>query len=81
MILLSINTCNIINKENRRHISDVCSRMGVSFLGMEETHISTVDLFLLKSIWGNLSLDFVGCSARGFSGASFRFGTLQFFQR
>lgn len=42
--------------------------MGVSFLGIQETCMSKVDLFWLKILWGNFSFDFATSSACGLSG-------------
>ncbi|GKD36093.1 RNA-directed DNA polymerase, eukaryota, reverse transcriptase zinc-binding domain protein [Tanacetum coccineum] len=43
-------------------------KQGVSFLGVQETLMTQVKLFHLKSMWGNYQFDFACSTARGHSG-------------
>ncbi|PWA35424.1 RNA-directed DNA polymerase, eukaryota [Artemisia annua] len=52
----------------RRRIANICSRHNVNFLGIQESRVTSIDLFMLKSLWGNFTFDFAVSSARGMSG-------------
>lgn len=41
---------------------------GVSFLGIQETAMTTPPLFKIRSVWGNFNVEFDCSSARGNSG-------------
>ncbi|GJR42636.1 RNA-directed DNA polymerase, eukaryota, reverse transcriptase zinc-binding domain protein [Tanacetum coccineum] len=68
MNILSINACGIGDIVKRRRIANICSRHNVSFLGIQESIVTSTDLFTLKSLWGNFTFDFAVSSARGMSG-------------
>lgn len=68
MNIMSINVCGIGDMIKRKHISQLCSEKKVSFFGLQETRVSSPDLFVLRKLWGDFSFDFALSSARGFSG-------------
>ena len=68
MNILSINMCGIRGIVKRRRLSNICSVHSVAFLGIQESRVTTVNLFELRSMWGNFSFDFAVSSARGLSG-------------
>ena len=68
MNILSINMCGIRGRVKRKRLSNICSVQGVSFLGIQESRVTSINLFELRSMWGNFSFDFATSSARGLSG-------------
>lgn len=58
MNILSLNVCGVGIVEKSRKIKQLCIRNRVTFLGLQETRMVNVDLFKLKSIWGNYNFDF-----------------------
>ncbi|KAL6508840.1 hypothetical protein OROHE_021399 [Orobanche hederae] len=56
------------NRDNRKWIRDLCVSNGVSFLGLQETKLTKLDLFMIRAIWGTKSFEFASSSARGRSG-------------
>ena len=68
MNVLSINMCGLRDGLKRRRISNLCSEHSISFLGVQETRVTTVNLFELKSLRGNFNFDFAVANARGLSG-------------
>nr|KAJ0208910.1 hypothetical protein LSAT_V11C400195770 [Lactuca sativa] len=49
----------------RNWVKALCLQFGVSFLGSQETRMTQVDLFKIKSMWGNYRFGFASSSARG----------------
>ena len=68
MNLLSINMCGIREKVKRRRVANLCSEHGVSFLAIQESRVTSVDLFELTSLWGSFTFDFAVSSSRRLSG-------------
>ena len=68
MNILSINMCGMKDRVKRKRVARLCSQHGVSFLGVQETRASSINLFDVRSMWGNFSFEFVVASARGLSG-------------
>lgn len=42
----------------------MCSKLDVSFIGLQKTKMKEFDLFLLRSVWGNFSFDLATSSAQ-----------------
>nr|GEY17771.1 RNA-directed DNA polymerase, eukaryota [Tanacetum cinerariifolium] len=55
-------------KEKKDWVKSLCHTNGVNFLSIQETKIVSFDIFVMKSIWGNMLFDFATCSAQGRSG-------------
>jgi hypothetical protein len=68
MNTLSINSCGIGSSLKNRSIKTLCIKYGVSFLGIQETHLLSIDLLTVKSLWGTYNFDFACNSSRGRSG-------------
>ncbi|GJZ13303.1 RNA-directed DNA polymerase, eukaryota [Tanacetum coccineum] len=49
-------------------ISKLCNKHNINFLGIQETHSSSIDSFKVKSMWGNFRFDFAFCPSVGRSG-------------
>lgn len=59
MNTLSLNICGVGGVEKRTKVMQLCNRNGVTFLGLQETWLTSNDLFKIKSSWGNYNFDFV----------------------
>ena len=68
MNCLSINIQGAGNVEKRGWIRKLCTKHKINFLAVQETKTNTVDLFTLRSIWGNLDFSYACSPARGQSG-------------
>ncbi|PWA99288.1 RNA-directed DNA polymerase, eukaryota, Reverse transcriptase zinc-binding domain protein [Artemisia annua] len=55
-------------RKKRTWIKDLCFRYNIQFLGVQETKMTRLELFRLKSMWGNYSFDYACSMARGHSG-------------
>ncbi|GJY84160.1 RNA-directed DNA polymerase, eukaryota, reverse transcriptase zinc-binding domain protein, partial [Tanacetum coccineum] len=51
-----------------KSIAKLCIKHKISFLGIQETHISKLNPFKVKSIWGNSQFEFAECPSIGRSG-------------
>lgn len=65
MNILSLNVCGVGIGKKMKKVMQLCNRNGVSFLGLQDTHLIDIDLFKVKSMWGNYSFDFVSSSPQG----------------
>ena len=68
MNLLSLNMCGVRDGVKRRRVARLCSEHRVTFLAIQESRVSNVNMFELRSLWGNFSFDFAVSSSRGMSG-------------
>ncbi|XP_071705051.1 uncharacterized protein [Rutidosis leptorrhynchoides] len=69
MNTLSINIGGgVKQKQKQSWIRNLCNDFKVSVLGMQETKMLQLDLFIVRSFWGNSSFDVATSSARGRSG-------------
>jgi hypothetical protein len=68
MITLSINSCGLGSSLKKKSINNLCTKFNVSFLGIQETHLTSMDFFSVKALWGNYNFDFAYSSSRGKSG-------------
>lgn len=48
----------------------------ITFLSLQETKIRHLDLFVVRSIWGNITFDFDYGTSKGLYGALYVFGIL-----
>nr|GEU28692.1 RNA-directed DNA polymerase, eukaryota, reverse transcriptase zinc-binding domain protein [Tanacetum cinerariifolium] len=55
-------------RKKRGWIKDLCFKNNVHFLGVQETKMTRLELFRLKSMWGNFTFDYACSLARGRSG-------------
>ena len=65
---MSINICGVRDAVKRRNVSGLCSVYAVTFLGIQESRVEKVDMFELRSLWGNFNFEFAVSSAKGLSG-------------
>ena len=49
-------------------IKELCFKHHINFLGVQESKMTRLELFRLKSMWGKFSFDYACSMARGFSG-------------
>ena len=68
MNCLSINIQGAGNVDKRSWIRQLCNKHRVNFLAIQETKMETVDIFLARSLWGNLSFLHEWSPSRGQSG-------------
>ncbi|PWA83892.1 RNA-directed DNA polymerase, eukaryota, Reverse transcriptase zinc-binding domain protein [Artemisia annua] len=52
-------------RRKRTWIKDMCSNHNIQFLGIQETKMTKLELFRLKSMWGNFKFDYACSMARG----------------
>lgn len=67
MNIMSFNSCGL-GIDKCCSISKFCYKNNINFLGLKETHLSNVDLFKLKSLWGNYNFKVAYNPAVGRSG-------------
>ena len=68
MNCLSLNICGVNSIKKRGWVKEVCNENNVMFLGLQETRMTRVELFKIRSLWGNGNFDFACSTARGASG-------------
>nr|GEU62973.1 hypothetical protein [Tanacetum cinerariifolium] len=68
MNLLSINICGSKKRRKRFWIKDLCFKHNINFLGVQESKMTRLELFRLRSMWGNYSFDYACSMAKGLSG-------------
>lgn len=68
MNVLSINCCGTKKRRKRVWIKDLCFKHNIQFLGIHESKMTRLELFRLKSMWGNYSFDYARSLACGRSG-------------
>lgn len=68
MNCLSLNICTTRTFTKRSWVKSICIQNEVSFLRLQETLMTQVDLFKICSMWGTYKFDFAFNSARGHSG-------------
>ncbi|GJT98438.1 RNA-directed DNA polymerase, eukaryota, partial [Tanacetum coccineum] len=56
------------NKTKKGWIKELCHKHRINFLAIQETKLESIDLFSIKSLWGNLNFDHVVGPSVGFSG-------------
>lgn len=57
-----------MSHEKEVDIKNLCMDNCIGMLGIQETKMIRLDLFLVRSIWGNYEFDVVSSGARGRSG-------------
>ncbi|GKC52415.1 RNA-directed DNA polymerase, eukaryota, reverse transcriptase zinc-binding domain protein [Tanacetum coccineum] len=62
------NSCGTRKRRKRLWIKDLCLKHNVHFLGIQESKMTHLELFRIKSMWGNYAFDYACSMARGFSG-------------
>ncbi|GJT66456.1 RNA-directed DNA polymerase, eukaryota [Tanacetum coccineum] len=68
MNILSINIRGLKKRRKRIWIKDMCFKHNIHFLGLQETKMTKLELFRLKSMWGNFQFDYACSMARDRSG-------------
>ncbi|GKE19644.1 RNA-directed DNA polymerase, eukaryota, reverse transcriptase zinc-binding domain protein [Tanacetum coccineum] len=68
MNILSINIRGSKMRKKRVWIKELCFKHNVHFLGVQESKMTKLELFQLKSMWGNFNFDYACSMARGRSG-------------
>nr|GEU34293.1 RNA-directed DNA polymerase, eukaryota [Tanacetum cinerariifolium] len=62
------NVTGLGNKTKKGWIKELCHKHRINFVAIQETKMESIDLFSIKSLWGNLNFDHVVGSSVGFSG-------------
>ena len=81
MNILSLNARGIGQVKNRRWIKSLCFEHGISFLGVQETAMSTAQLFKIRSMWCNFGSSLLPLRLEVGRVGSFQFGIRQFLYR
>ncbi|XP_071732730.1 uncharacterized protein [Rutidosis leptorrhynchoides] len=68
MRLLSINIRGCKKRKKRVWIKEMCYANNIQFLGVQESKMERLELFRIKSMWGNYSIDYACSLSRGMSG-------------
>ncbi|CAH1426155.1 unnamed protein product [Lactuca virosa] len=68
MNCMPLNIYSTHSSRKRNWVKSLCVQNGVTFLGLQETRMTQLDLFKVRSMWGNCNFDFAFSSARGRSG-------------
>ncbi|XP_071741985.1 uncharacterized protein [Rutidosis leptorrhynchoides] len=68
MKILSINSCGSLMFDKRQWIKDLCVKLNIDFLGIQESKLSRFNMSRLKSFWGNHNFDYATVLSWGFSG-------------
>ncbi|KAL4573741.1 hypothetical protein LXL04_020558 [Taraxacum kok-saghyz] len=68
MICLSLNICGIKTRKKRGWVKEICMQNKVNFVGLQETRMAVLDLFQIRSFWGNSNFDYAYSNATGRSG-------------
>lgn len=68
MNVISFNICGIGTVRKKIKINNLCNKLKINFLGIQESFATSVDIFKVREIWGNNHFDFASSSARGHSG-------------
>ncbi|XP_071700101.1 uncharacterized protein [Rutidosis leptorrhynchoides] len=56
------------DRKKQLWIKDLCTSKKVLFLGIQETKMTRLELFRIKTMWGNYKFDYASCLSRGMSG-------------
>ncbi|GJX90487.1 RNA-directed DNA polymerase, eukaryota, reverse transcriptase zinc-binding domain protein [Tanacetum coccineum] len=67
MNIISFNSCGM-GVEKCKAISKLCNKHNVFFLGIQETHLTMVDSFKAKCLWGNFQFEYAVSPSSGRSG-------------
>ncbi|GJT21440.1 RNA-directed DNA polymerase, eukaryota, reverse transcriptase zinc-binding domain protein [Tanacetum coccineum] len=67
MNFLSLNIQGLGNKAKKRYIQELNTKHRVNFIALQENKMDKMDLFAIKSLWGNLSFDYAFSPSIGFS--------------
>ena len=65
MNILSINSCGTKKRRKCVWIKEMCFKHNIHFLGLQESKMTRLELFLLKTMWGNFNFDYACSMARG----------------
>ncbi|GJR42045.1 RNA-directed DNA polymerase, eukaryota [Tanacetum coccineum] len=55
-------------KEKKKWVKNLCHSNQVNLLSLQETKMVSLDIFVVRALWGNMLFDFATSSARGRSG-------------
>nr|GEX92825.1 RNA-directed DNA polymerase, eukaryota, nucleotide-binding alpha-beta plait domain protein [Tanacetum cinerariifolium] len=65
---MGYNMKGLGNKTKKGWIKELCHKPRINYVGIQETKLESIDLFSIKSFWGNLNFDHEISSSVGFSG-------------
>ncbi|PWA76165.1 RNA-directed DNA polymerase, eukaryota [Artemisia annua] len=68
MKVLSINMRGTKKRKKRVSIKELCYKNNIEFLGVQESKMTRLELFRIKSMWGNYEFDYACSLSRGRSG-------------
>nr|GEW90194.1 RNA-directed DNA polymerase, eukaryota, reverse transcriptase zinc-binding domain protein [Tanacetum cinerariifolium] len=63
-----VKACRSRKHKKRRWIQELCFKHNVHFLNIQESKMKRLELYRLKSMWGNFSFDYACSMSRGHSG-------------
>nr|GEW19171.1 RNA-directed DNA polymerase, eukaryota, reverse transcriptase zinc-binding domain protein [Tanacetum cinerariifolium] len=58
--------------KKKQWVKKLCHSNQVNFLSIQETKMVSLDVFVVKNLWGNMLFDFATSSARGRSGGTWK---------
>ncbi|GJW41141.1 RNA-directed DNA polymerase, eukaryota [Tanacetum coccineum] len=59
MNILSLNIQGLGPKAKKQWVKDLCCHNKINFLSLQETKIESVDAFVVRSLWGNMSFEYL----------------------
>ena len=68
MNFMSLNVQGLAQKTKKHWVKELCIKNKVNFLALQETKTESVDVFNIKSCWGNFMFEFVCGPSVGKSG-------------
>ena len=68
MNFLSLNVQGLTQKAKKDWVGELCTKNKVNFVGLQETKMESIDLFTVRSCWGNSTFDYVHSDSVGNSG-------------
>ncbi|XP_071727450.1 uncharacterized protein [Rutidosis leptorrhynchoides] len=68
MKILSVKIRGSKERKKRVWVQEMCYKNNVQFLGIQESKITRLELFRIKTLWGNYTFDYACSLSRGMSG-------------
>ena len=68
MNILSLNVQGLAQRAKKNWVRELCISNKINVLALQETKMESMDLFCVKSCWGNYAFDFVHSDSVGNSG-------------
>ncbi|GKF05549.1 RNA-directed DNA polymerase, eukaryota, partial [Tanacetum coccineum] len=65
MNFLSLNVQGLAQKAKKDWVKELCNKNKVSFVGLQETKMESIDLLSVRLCWGNVNFDYVHSDSIG----------------